>query len=729
MAQYGVRTATERAAAAEAEQARLRRSATVGAIKTAAGAAAIGVAASGMADKFGLANTAALALAGSMAGPVGTAVGAGIGALMDARAQTDNLRKATDQLNVAIRGGDWAGMARGVDETKRQMKEAHKFRLTDLVLKNPTGAVGAFGLFQQQRADKSAQKAMDEANRKFSTERARTQLSLLRDGLVLTGTGAETLGGKMKNLQDLLSGGNEFLQGRAAARDFQAAIDAATAALKENGHTVKNHHTELDIDTEKGRANAAALDNIASTALAVASTMELGSKRQVQAIESGREAFIRQARAIGLTAAAAEKLADQAGLKKLTLDLNANPAKMKAEDAVKYMNQLKALVKMHGYDIPARGKAETLIHYINRLKALVKIDANDAAARASVRNLKAYIAAYFAKPITQDILIRNVMANPVTGGVPLAPSKGGSHKTSSGGKRPGQQHARGGFLTGPGTGTSDDIPIWASNGEYMVNARSTAKHRAVLDWINADRYATGGPVGITGTPAPITAGDVAAARALTVALNGLTQVTRTDVLRQRQQIHSLQAQLAERDAKGRYTLRGIDRQVATAELADAKRELLQLTGKVFSDDLMAKARELGDLLAGGQATTGVTTAAGLVRQMARQQSMNTQFTQALAALAKGGLNRELLQQLAGQGPTAASVALSKSILASGNIKTLNALQGNLDKQAAAYGAWAAGGKAGPTATGPLVNIEQFNTSDMSVDEVAEQLWFKSQVRN
>lgn len=60
-------------------------------------AALLGVAASGVADKFGLANTATLAMAGSMAGPWGAAVGAGVGLLMDfAHHQSDAIVSTQD---------------------------------------------------------------------------------------------------------------------------------------------------------------------------------------------------------------------------------------------------------------------------------------------------------------------------------------------------------------------------------------------------------------------------------------------------------------------------------------------------------------------------------------------------------------------------------------------------------------------------------------------------------
>ncbi len=53
----------------------------------------------------------------------------------------------------------------------------------------------------------------------------------------------------------------------------------------------------------------------------------------------------------------------------------------------------------------------------------------------------------------------------------------------------------GGPVRGPGTGTSDSIPALLSDGEYVVNAKQTARHRALLYAINAGKFASGGPVG------------------------------------------------------------------------------------------------------------------------------------------------------------------------------------------------------------------------------------------
>lgn len=55
--------------------------------------------------------------------------------------------------------------------------------------------------------------------------------------------------------------------------------------------------------------------------------------------------------------------------------------------------------------------------------------------------------------------------------------------------------ATGGMIRGPGTGTSDSIPARLSDGEFVINAKATAKHRRLIEAINADRvpaFATGG---------------------------------------------------------------------------------------------------------------------------------------------------------------------------------------------------------------------------------------------
>ncbi|MFM9681096.1 hypothetical protein [Streptomyces brasiliscabiei] len=57
----------------------------------------------------------------------------------------------------------------------------------------------------------------------------------------------------------------------------------------------------------------------------------------------------------------------------------------------------------------------------------------------------------------------------------------------------------GGAVRGPGTSTSDSIPAMLSDGEYVINARSTAKYRSLIEAINANRLGSAGGMGGAGT--------------------------------------------------------------------------------------------------------------------------------------------------------------------------------------------------------------------------------------
>jgi hypothetical protein len=72
-----------------------------------------------------------------------------------------------------------------------------------------------------------------------------------------------------------------------------------------------------------------------------------------------------------------------------------------------------------------------------------------------------------------------------------------ARRASSGlnGENTGGGYATGGYVRGPGTPTSDSIPAWLSNGEYVINAASVQKYGlGLLHMINAGKYALGGLV-------------------------------------------------------------------------------------------------------------------------------------------------------------------------------------------------------------------------------------------
>ncbi|MFN4090529.1 MAG: hypothetical protein ACK4QW_16010, partial [Alphaproteobacteria bacterium] len=75
-----------------------------------------------------------------------------------------------------------------------------------------------------------------------------------------------------------------------------------------------------------------------------------------------------------------------------------------------------------------------------------------------------------------------------------------------------QAKADGGMIRGPGGPRDDVVPAWLSNGEFVVNAAATARHRPLLEAINDagragawPRFAAGGLVGAPGV-GPVSGG-------------------------------------------------------------------------------------------------------------------------------------------------------------------------------------------------------------------------------
>ena len=111
----------------------------------------------------------------------------------------------------------------------------------------------------------------------------------------------------LKAMYDELNAVNAAnLDAREAARQYQAALDDFDAAVARNGST-------LDITTEAGRENQAALDAIAEAALRAAqATLDAGGSEAEYraALVEGRAAILERLEALGLTTAEAQELAD-----------------------------------------------------------------------------------------------------------------------------------------------------------------------------------------------------------------------------------------------------------------------------------------------------------------------------------------------------------------------------------------------------------------------------------
>lgn len=111
-------------------------------------------------------------------------------------------------------------------------------------------------------------------------------------------------------VQSIKDYGSATLSARGSSRAYQQALDDATKALKTNGAT-------LNINTQAGRDNQAVLDNIASSALAMA-VDNYKNNESVKAVTKGvmsaRTEFIDMATKMGMSRSSARALADQLGL-------------------------------------------------------------------------------------------------------------------------------------------------------------------------------------------------------------------------------------------------------------------------------------------------------------------------------------------------------------------------------------------------------------------------------
>lgn len=283
-----------------------------------------------------------------------------------------------------------------------------------------TGDLGTAA--ERQREVKAASEESAEA-----TEEQRSALQQFSDAQQ---SGTSTTEQYTDALKDMVEGQKELasvlLGLRGDQRSFEEAIDSATEALKENGRT-------LDITTEKGRSNQAALDGIASSGWAVVESMRENGATQGDLqgqVQRTRDEFVKAAQSFGMSADEANRLADE---------LNLIPSNVNVQVAAETET--------------ARGKVNQLISDLNGRRITLWANVNTA----------------------------NV--------------------------RPGQigAFAEGGEITGPGTSTSDSVPAWLSNGEWVIKAASVAKYgRSFMSALNAGtlpRFASGGEVRQTPTAA------------------------------------------------------------------------------------------------------------------------------------------------------------------------------------------------------------------------------------
>ncbi|KUF18468.1 hypothetical protein [Streptomyces silvensis] len=322
---------------------------------------------------------------------------------------------------------------------------------------------------------------------------------------------------------------------------FEASIDAAAKAASENAGSLRMINGELDLNSPRAQAAATALSDLATkTKEAATSARESGgSWEKVNGIyERGRGEFLKQAQAMGLTAAQARHLAKQImtipNSKKLKIE-------MRTEDAVTGLNSVidamrktpkaksvtvKALtkdaigllqslgLKVHrlpdgSFRVSAKtGAAHASIGAVKRARDGLKdksisIGANTGAFRAAVSGLVGRVlgtsfinVVYRKNPAVGAALLGGMRAFGASGG--LASGLPRKRFASGGAVNDGavQAFPSGGYVRGPGGPTSDSIlgmfasgaTARVSDSEYVVQARAVKKYGVrFLDALNDGR--------------------------------------------------------------------------------------------------------------------------------------------------------------------------------------------------------------------------------------------------
>ncbi|MEV0504907.1 hypothetical protein AB0I84_46005, partial [Streptomyces spectabilis] len=505
-------------------------------------------------------------------------------------------------------------------------------------------------------------------------------------------------------------------QGLGGMIGFEAAIDAAGKAAREGSGALSMSGGKLNLNSEKARSAATALNDLAAkTDEAAAQARQSGASWEtVNGIYNrGRETFLRSAQAMGLTKTQAGQLADQilkipdkkstqlemkradalAGLDAVIKKIDATPGtksvtvKALSKSAITALEDLGFKVKRlpDGRVVVTSRTGEALngIGAVKRARDALKNKQVDIGARdrasGIVRGIIGVIAQVRSRTATITTIYRRVEEN----ASPRFRRRGGPVPKFAGGGMPG------GMLRGPGTGTSDSIPMWwGSNGEYIVNAASTRKHRPLIEAINADRLGSGG--GMNGAGAAVAQGLAqgigagtglveASSRALAAAVvTGIrdeleiaspskkTRALAKDVGRglikgmtgSRAQIKATSKDLAKdiwsafSGRKDNRLVAYVNRHTKTLLSLAGKRDSIAATIKranEFAENTRVgakKASSLGSMFGGEEKVT----ARGIQQKLAARLTKLRTFTSYIKTLAKRGLNKTMLREILEMGP-------------------------------------------------------------------------------
>ncbi|MET8766315.1 phage tail protein [Streptomyces sp. NPDC004658] len=523
---------------------------------------------------------------------------------------------------------------------------------------------------------------------------------------------------------------------------FEAAIDNAAKAAKDNAGALTMTHGVLDLNSEKARNAASALQDLADkTDAAASSARESGSSWEtVNGIYSrGRSQLIKSAEAMGLTRDQARQLADQI----LKIPNKTARVKMNTEDAKAGLDAFNAAVrktpgaKSVTLKTLSKSAEEVLESFGYKVKRLpngsVRVTAATGSALAGIRNVAGAIAALHSKSVTITTN-RVTKFTSVQNGVTVAKrdyASGGLVKGYADGGDV-QAFPDGGYVQGPGSGTSDSILAFmgsgavaaVSNTEYVVKAAAVRKYGVkMLDALNEGRlqvagFAKGGHLSKAQQRARAQAQAEAQARSdargdLTISHFGyMAGYRRSEIgnaLGKPDSLGSLVSALnqwrniimkathgntesrllKQLDSAGRSLLKW-EKQLTsvTKSLEGAKSKLSDL--KNASAQLAASVK--GNLLSSTNITRGASgdstvTLGSIQSGMRTSKDKVTAFASALKQLRAKGFSKSIIQQVAEAGIDGGGLETAGALLqaSASEVKTINDTQAQIESAASSAG--------------------------------------------
>lgn len=490
----------------------------------AATAGAFAFSMSGMAEDIGLSKTAMGAMIGTIAGPWGVAIGGAVGLMLDLTGGTDRFKISVSELKETLD-----------DQTGAITENTEVWAANELAKQGVLSAANSLGLNLQDVTDaalgntsamRRVSEGLDAARAGFESAGGQTAVSAEEldnyrvASHLVAGAIGETNGtlGEAREEMELTAEATSGLEdswsdAEYAAESFRREVERVNRVLSRRA-SFRDYEQALDDFTSRSARRAEILGEIADAEQErrqdqVDNQRDLANAREdLRNADTAAEREAAQERINSINSqiaaddrAAAERVAslrEQADELKNSLNIDTQAGRdtqaalddiaataIKVAENLEGIERKKFLAGARRDFIDAaieagktREKAKELATELGLVdlihsKPKVTMDRRDFIKGAE--QVETRMNALDGKTATMYVNVRTRRTN------------------ETGGFGPVPEFARGGAVRGRGTATSDSIPAWLSNGEYVVKAAAVSKYGAALfDRLNAMQYAGGG---------------------------------------------------------------------------------------------------------------------------------------------------------------------------------------------------------------------------------------------